>query len=98
MFNWTKRPSDALRKRREGDAAQRLANTLPDRLLPERPSLDGYTVREVSRDEVAQLLEIEARNGLKRLLARERDRVPEHRGPRNGASEEDEETKGHAET
>jgi len=53
VFNWTKRPSDALRKRREGDAAQRLANTLSDRLLPERPSLDGYTVREVSLDQVA---------------------------------------------
>lgn len=56
MFNWTKRPSDALRKRQEGDAAQRLANTFPDRDLPERPSLDGYTVREVSPDQVAQLL------------------------------------------
>jgi hypothetical protein len=55
VFNWTKRPSDALRKRREGDAAQRLANTFPDRLLPDRPSLDGYTVREVSLDQVAQL-------------------------------------------
>jgi hypothetical protein len=56
MFNWTKRPSDALRKRQAGDAAQRLANTFPDRDLPERPSLDGYTVREVSPDQVAQLL------------------------------------------
>jgi hypothetical protein len=55
VFNWTKRPSDALRKRREGGAEERLANTLPDRLLPERPSLDGYTVREVSLDQVAQL-------------------------------------------
>ena len=55
MFNWTKRPSDALRKRREGDAAQRLANTFPDRQLPERPSLDGYTVREVPLDQVAEL-------------------------------------------
>jgi hypothetical protein len=33
-----------------------LANIFPDRHLPERPSLDGYTVREVSLDEVAQLL------------------------------------------
>jgi hypothetical protein len=32
-----------------------LANTLPGRLLPERPSLDGYTVREVSLDQVVQL-------------------------------------------
>ena len=55
MFDRTKQPSDALRKRGEGDAAQRLANTLPDRLPPERPSLDGYTVREVSLDQVVQL-------------------------------------------
>jgi len=54
MFNRTKRPSDALRKRREGDAAQRLANTFPDRDLPERPSLDGYTVREVTPDQAAE--------------------------------------------
>ena len=56
VFKWTKRPSDALRKRREGDASQRVANIFPDRHLPERPSLDGYTVREVSLDEVAQLI------------------------------------------
>ena len=55
VFNWTKRPSDALRKRREGEAAQRVANVFRDRNLPERPSLDGYTVREVSLDQVAQL-------------------------------------------
>ena len=55
VFNWTKRPSDALRKRREGDAAERLKNTFPDRDLPERPSLDGYTVREVPPDQVADL-------------------------------------------
>ena len=54
VFNWTKRPSDALRKRREGDAGQRLANSFPDRHLPERPSLDGYTVREVPPNQVAQ--------------------------------------------
>jgi hypothetical protein len=53
VFNWTKRPSDALRKRWKGDAEERLANTLPDRLLPERPSLDGYTVSELSPDQAA---------------------------------------------
>ena len=54
MFNWTKRPSDALRKRREGDAAQRLSNASSDR-LPDRPSLDGYTVGEVPPEQAAQL-------------------------------------------
>jgi hypothetical protein len=57
MFSWGKqRPSDVLRKRREGEAAERVANTFPDRHLPERPSLDGYTVSELSSDQAAQLL------------------------------------------
>lgn len=56
MFRWSKqRRSDALRKRWEGEAAQRVANVFRDRHLPERPSLDGYTVRELSPDQAAQL-------------------------------------------
>ena len=35
---------------------ERVANTFPDRHLPERPSLDGYTVGELSPDQAAQLL------------------------------------------
>ena len=57
MFRWGKqRPSDALRKQREGDAVLRAANIFADRHLPERPSLDGYTVGELSPDQAAQLL------------------------------------------
>jgi hypothetical protein len=56
VFNWTKRPSDVLRKRREGDAARRSAHAFPDHHLPDRPSLDGYTVAELSPDQVAKLL------------------------------------------
>lgn len=56
VFNWTRRPSDALRKRREGDAARRSAHAYPDHHLPNRPSLDGYTVAELSPDQVAELL------------------------------------------
>jgi hypothetical protein len=56
VFNWTKRPSDVLRKRREGEAARRSANAFPDHHLPNRPSLDGYTVAELSPDQVAKLL------------------------------------------
>ena len=57
MFKWGKqRPLDALRKRREVDAVVRLANAFPDRHLPERPSLDGYSVGELSPDQAAQLL------------------------------------------
>ena len=56
MFRWGKQGlSDALRKRRDGDAAERVANSFPDRHLPERPSLDGYTVSELSPDQVAEL-------------------------------------------
>jgi hypothetical protein len=54
MFNWGKRPSDALRKRREEDAARRLSNTSLDD-LPERPSLEGYTVDELPPNQTAQL-------------------------------------------
>jgi hypothetical protein len=56
VFNWTKRPSDVLRKRREGDAARRSAHAFADHHLPNRPSLDGYTVAELSPDQVAELL------------------------------------------
>ena len=57
MFKWGKQqPKDAFRQRREEDAAQRVANALPDRHLPERPSLDGYTVGELSADQATQLL------------------------------------------
>jgi hypothetical protein len=49
-----KRPSDALRKGREEDAARRLSNASSDR-LPDRNSLDGYTVGEVPPDQVGQL-------------------------------------------
>lgn len=48
MFNWTKRPSNTFRKRRMEDAARRLFDTSSDYLL-DRPSLDGYTVREIPR-------------------------------------------------
>jgi hypothetical protein len=30
----------------------------PDRDLPERPSLDGYTVREVTLDQAAELFKL----------------------------------------
>ena len=57
MFTWGKpRPLNVIRKRREGDAAERAANAFPDRHLPERPTLDGYSVGELSADEAAQLL------------------------------------------
>jgi len=55
VFNWTKRPSDVLRKRREGDAARRSAYAFPDHHLPKRPPL-GDTVTELSPDQVAKLL------------------------------------------
>ena len=59
VFNWGKRPSDVFRKRREEDAARRLLTTTTtssDHHLPDRPSLDGYSVREVPPDQAAQLL------------------------------------------
>jgi hypothetical protein len=48
MFNWTKRPSNTFRKRRMEDAARRLSDTSSD-YLPDGPSLDGDTVREIPR-------------------------------------------------
>jgi hypothetical protein len=54
VFNWAKRPSNALRKRRTEDAARRLSDTSSDH-LPDRPSLDGYTMREIPPDQVPQL-------------------------------------------
>jgi hypothetical protein len=56
MISWGKRPSVAPRKQRDEDAARRLLATFPDRYLPDRPSLDGYTVHEVPLDQLAQLL------------------------------------------
>jgi hypothetical protein len=60
MFRWGKqRPPDALRRRRGGEAAQRVANVFPDRHLPDRPSLDGYTVGELSAEQAARLFNVE---------------------------------------
>ena len=56
MFNWNKRLSATPRKQRDDDAARRLMATFPDRYLPDRPSLDGYTVCEVPFDKVAPSL------------------------------------------
>jgi hypothetical protein len=53
VFNWRKKPSDALRKLRAEDIARRL-NRPPDQ-LPDRPSLDGYIVSEVPMEQAARL-------------------------------------------